>query len=149
MRALFNVMALAVGCAACQTQPAESPPAVVVAVEPSRPTAEEVGDPRSALPRSAARIVRDPATAEALFAEARALLIEGRLAEACDKFEASSNIDPAIGTLLNVASCRERLGEKVAACRAYFEAAVLAEIAGQPQRAAIARGGATALHCGP
>jgi len=48
----------------------------------------------------------DPA-AEKLFRDGRALLQENKLAEACAAFERSDAIEPRIGTVLNLADCRE------------------------------------------
>lgn len=53
----------------------------------------------------------DAKRATALFDEGQALKKEGRVADACEKFEESYELDPAIGTELNVADCREREGK--------------------------------------
>lgn len=54
--------------------------------------------------------------AEKLFAEGKDLMKAGRTAEACDKFQASHDIDRnATGTLLNLALCHEALGRKATA----------------------------------
>jgi len=52
----------------------------------------------------------DPAAAEALFREGRALSDAGDIAGACAKFRESARLDPAIGTTFNIADCEERLG---------------------------------------
>ena len=52
----------------------------------------------------------DPAAAEALFREGRALLAAGEYARACGKFSESNRLDPAVGTVFNLAECEERLG---------------------------------------
>lgn len=52
----------------------------------------------------------DRAGAEALFVEGRAALDAGRLDEACAKLESSQRLEPAAGTLLNLADCEERRG---------------------------------------
>jgi tetratricopeptide (TPR) repeat protein len=72
----------------------------------------------------------DPAEADALFRDGRALATEGRLAEACERFEASGRLDPSVGALLNLGDCREQLGELAAARDAFRDAAALA--ASQP-----------------
>ena len=48
--------------------------------------------------------------AEALFDEGKSLMIEGKLAVACEKLEQSQRIDPAVGTLLYLAECYEKSG---------------------------------------
>jgi hypothetical protein len=47
------------------------------------------------------------ALAEMLYRQGRALLVEGKASEACLKFAESYRLDPATGTLLNLASCHE------------------------------------------
>jgi hypothetical protein len=64
--------------------------------------------------------------AELLFNEGQKLLDAGKVAEACAKFEASQKIDPAIGTLLNLARCYESAGRTASAWQTYVEAEKLA-----------------------
>ncbi|MBX3125478.1 MAG: PEGA domain-containing protein [Polyangiaceae bacterium] len=54
---------------------------------------------------------RDPAAAEALFAAAREDLEAGRVDQACEKFAESQRLDPAAGTLINLAACNEQRGK--------------------------------------
>jgi hypothetical protein len=58
----------------------------------------------------AAQAQNDPAAAEALFREGRALSDAGDIAGACAKFRESARLDPAVGTTFNIADCEERLG---------------------------------------
>lgn len=53
---------------------------------------------------------RDPVAAEALFLEARDAARRGDHASACPKFAESQRLGPAVGTLLNLALCEEKLG---------------------------------------
>ncbi|HEY4122869.1 MAG TPA: hypothetical protein VGM56_33625 [Byssovorax sp.] len=53
--------------------------------------------------------------ADARFVEGRAAFDRGDYAIACAKFEESRALDPAAGTLLNLAVCEERIGRLVAA----------------------------------
>jgi hypothetical protein len=54
-------------------------------------------------------------TAERLFHEARQAVAAGDFATACPKFEESQRIEPAPGTLMNLAECEEHLGAIVRA----------------------------------
>jgi len=52
----------------------------------------------------------DPAAADALFRKGRESAEKGDWAGACPKFTESQRLDPAPGTLLNLADCEEHLG---------------------------------------
>ena len=69
----------------------------------------------------------------------------GNYAEACPKLEESLRIDPALGTLLNLADCYERAGKLATAWSKYLELAAKARAAGQTERAQIGRRKAAAL----
>jgi hypothetical protein len=62
------------------------------------------------------------AAAEALFQEGRRLIDAGQIAEACPKFADSERLDPAPGTLINLANCYERNGQTATAWATYREA---------------------------
>ncbi|MBX3226863.1 MAG: tetratricopeptide repeat protein [Labilithrix sp.] len=83
--------------------------------------------------------------AEAFFNDARGLLDKGDVAGACDLFSKSQGLDPAVGTLLNLGSCYERLGRTASAWAAYQQAVSLANVQNQTQRAAIAKADAARL----
>lgn len=87
----------------------------------------------------------DKATAEVLFNEGRSLLQQGNYELACEKFAESQRLDPATGTLLNLADCQERLGRTASAWATWLEAAAAARAAGQGEREAHARQRAEAL----
>ena len=53
----------------------------------------------------------DPAAADALFRKGREAAERGDWAVACPKFAESQRLDPAPGTLLNLADCEEHLGQ--------------------------------------
>ncbi len=61
----------------------------------------------------------DPLRADQLFQEALALLDQGRWQEACPKFRESLAADPSVGTLLNVAACSVKEGDRLQAAREY------------------------------
>jgi hypothetical protein len=79
------------------------------------------------------------ATAEALFRKATELMDEKRFAEACEKFQASQDLDPALGTLLYLADCYDRAGRSASAWALFQTASQKARLAGQPDRERIAK----------
>src|SRR4051812_17491676 len=76
--------------------------------------------------------------AEALFEEARKLMVDGRYAEACPKLAESERLDPGIGTEFNLARCYELEGRLASAWTAYRNVAVSTHAAGQTAREALA-----------
>jgi hypothetical protein len=60
--------------------------------------------------------------AEALFNDAARLMAEGKLAEACEAFEASNRIEPRAGTLIQLGECRELNHQIASAWSAYKDA---------------------------
>jgi len=85
------------------------------------------------------------AAAEALFSQGRSLAASGKYAEACPKFEASQQLDPGLGTLLNLADCYEKVGKTASAWAEYREAIPLARAAGSKVREDLASERAKAL----
>jgi hypothetical protein len=65
---------------------------------------------------------RDPAAAELLFAAGREAFDKGDYATACPKFEESQRLDPAAGTLINLARCHEKVGKLASAWEAWRQA---------------------------
>jgi len=61
--------------------------------------------------------------AEALFAEGRQLMEQGKTQEACAKLDASNKADPATGTQLNLASCYEKIGKTASAWALFTQVA--------------------------
>jgi len=59
------------------------------------------------------------AAAEALFNEARSAMAEKKFDTACDKFRESNRLDPALGTLFNLANCEEQRGRLATASALY------------------------------
>lgn len=64
----------------------------------------------------------DAAAAEILFREGREAMERGQPALACDKFAASYQLDPAAGTLINLAACFEAQGMTASAWEAWQRA---------------------------
>jgi hypothetical protein len=85
------------------------------------------------------------AAAEALFNQGRDLMTAGKATEACPKFEASQQLDPGLGTMLNLAECYEKTGRTASAWAEYREAIPLARAAGSKARLDLATERAQAL----
>jgi hypothetical protein len=89
----------------------------------------------------------DRAIAERYFSEARALMQTNRVAEACELFQKSLSAEVAIGTMLNLADCNEKLGNVLAACNGYRDVEAQARVTGQDDRAELAKERAKNLGC--
>jgi hypothetical protein len=87
---------------------------------------------------SAQTSASDKATAEALFDQGVRLMKQNSFAEACPKLEESDRIDPAVGTLLYLGECYERIGKTASAWATFREAASLATNSSQADRARVA-----------
>jgi serine/threonine-protein kinase len=97
------------------------------------------------LPPAAHGQTNDKVAAESLFEEGRSLVQAGKYAEACPKFASSQRLDPSAATLLNLASCYEKLGRSATAWATYKEAASAANAAGRGEYVATAQRHAEAL----
>lgn len=93
----------------------------------------------------AAARAQPPDPAEQAFREGRQLMIKGRFKEACPRFEESQRLDPAPGTLLNLADCYQQLGRTATAWTTFREAETAAVKSGQTDFAGEARKRAAAL----
>jgi hypothetical protein len=78
----------------------------------------------------------DSALATLLFEQGRALIAEGQVSEACQKFTESQRLDPGGGTLLNLARCHEQEGRLASAWSEFQAAQSLARDGGRPDREA-------------
>jgi hypothetical protein len=79
------------------------------------------------------------ALAESLFRHGKRLMQEGRTNEACPKFAESQRLEPALGTLLNLAACHEGQQKTASAWAEFSAAAVLAARSGEREREHFAR----------
>jgi serine/threonine-protein kinase len=98
-----------------------------------------------ASPARAQATAADKAAAEALFDQGLRLMKQSNFAEACPKLEESNRIDPAVGTLLYLGECFERVGKTASAWATFREAASLADTSNQADRARVASGRAQEL----
>jgi serine/threonine-protein kinase len=98
-----------------------------------------------ALPARAQNAPPDSAAAQALFDQAKRLMNEGKFQEACPKLEESQRLDPASGTLLNLADCYEHQGRTATAWSKFLEAAAAARASNKLERERVARDRASAI----
>jgi len=96
-----------------------------------------------AAPAAAQPSAADKAQADALFRDGRALMNDGKLALACGKFAESQRLDPAPGTLVNLALCHEGDGKTASAWAEFNE--VIERPGDDPARVPFARTHAQAL----
>ena len=85
------------------------------------------------------------AAAEALFSQGRDLMGLHKYDEACRKFEASQQLEPGLGTMLNLAECYEKTGRTASAWAEYRKAIPLARTAVSKARQDLATERAHAL----
>lgn len=71
---------------------------------------------------SAAPSAADAKLAEGLFLSGKEAMAKGDLVSACARFTESHKLDPAVGTLLNLATCEERSGKLVVALEHFTRA---------------------------
>jgi hypothetical protein len=86
----------------------------------------------------AAPAATEKAAAEALFEEGTQLVEKGELKTGCEKLAASHELDPALGTVLRLGDCYDRLGKTASAWASFKQAAAMARASSQPDREAIA-----------
>jgi hypothetical protein len=83
-----------------------------------------------------AQDARDPAAAETLFHQGREAADHRDYATACAKFQESNRLDPAVGTVFNIADCQEKLGKLATAWTLFQE--VVQRLPAEDSRRAIA-----------
>jgi hypothetical protein len=92
-----------------------------------------------------ARADGSQAAAQALFDEGRKLMGEGKYGEACPKFADSEKLDPAPGTLLNLAKCYDKNGQTASAWVTYRDAEAISKKTGHQDWVGMAHDRAAAL----
>jgi tetratricopeptide (TPR) repeat protein len=92
-----------------------------------------------------ARAQSKEALAEALFNDGKRLIESGQVSAACVKFAESQRLDPASGTLFNLAECHEKEGKLASAWAEYLEAVSVYNKANKTEKANLCRDRAAAL----
>jgi hypothetical protein len=92
-----------------------------------------------------AQSTAESALAETLYRQGRQLMADGKIAEACPKFAESHRLDPATGTLLNLAACHEAEQKYATASLEYGEAVARAQRDHRDDRVRFAQARLTAL----
>ena len=90
----------------------------------------------------AGALAQEPTPGEALFVEGRKLMDEGKLDEACARFEKSYALEGALGSLLNLANCEEKRGKLRVALEHWKKAAATAGDQEKNRLYALGRAGA-------
>jgi hypothetical protein len=97
------------------------------------------GVPAGAEIGSADILATNQALAQTLFNDGRRLMEAGQYAQACPKFTESHRLDPAGGTVLNLAVCHDREGRTASAFEEFRDALGWAEKEGNAARIDLAR----------
>lgn len=157
MRPIFFVGIALVACAESPPPPSAPVSLDVPPLPPPKPSASEpaarppapVATPIAADDDDETPRPRDTAAAEVAFQDAKRAMAAGDYAKARALFRESLRFDRAAGTLLNLALCEEKLGDRTGAIKHYLAAEAEATKNGQRDRAAFARERAAALMAGP
>jgi hypothetical protein len=129
------------------TAPTATAPLEVPPLPPPKPSAEKPVAPRP-IPDAddgESMLPRDPAAAEIEFQQGKRAMAAGDDAKARSFFLRSYRLEPAIGTLLNLALVEERLGMKDYAIAHYQAVIDASQKAGRSDRAVIAKARLDAL----
>jgi hypothetical protein len=121
--------AQAVPATPSQPAPAPAAPDGAVPIQSGAPAGEPVARTQPS----------GPWLADQRFRKGQELSAAGRIAEACREFEESQRLEPALGTLLNLAICHERLGQMGLALREFREAEASAKAGRHSEVEALAR----------
>ncbi len=97
--------------------------------------AQTSGAPTSPPPPGSGPTTDQRALAEMLFFTGKGMMGDGRIAQACQKFAESYRLDPAAGTLLNLAVCHEKEGKIASAWGEFRQALFEARRANRQDRA--------------
>ena len=100
--------------------------------------AAAVNAPIAAAQPAGGATVTQEAAAQALFDEGQQLLSDGKVTDACRRFEASQEMDPGAGTELNLANCYEKAGLLASAWVRFKSAGSNARRSARPQWGVVA-----------
>ena len=89
-------------------------------------------------PAFAAPSAEQRTTAEALFQQGRELMTQKSFAAACEKFAASQELDPGLGTQLYLADCYDLAGKSASAWALFRDVAAAGRRSGEEDRVRIA-----------
>lgn len=81
-----------------------------------------------------AALADNPSVAQALFEDGKRLMSEGNTSAACAKFAESQRLDPAGGTLMNLAACHMKEGKTASAWAEFKDALAEANRQGRTER---------------
>jgi hypothetical protein len=135
-----GLLCVGVLCCMLTTAAAHAQPAAEPATEPTEPTTEPTTGPTTGPTIGQTTGQTDRlATATSLFEAAQRMVQEGDAAKACTIFEESYRLQPANGTLINLADCYEREGKTASAWLSFRQVVQRADQGGQDARADVAR----------
>jgi hypothetical protein len=142
---VLPAIAIAIAQPARAQTTASSPPSAAPAAGPQDSSATPAPPANIQSPGSTSRPNDDDApddkraVAQMLFYTARGLMEDNKISKACKKFAESYRLDPAAGTLLNLAVCHEKEGKLASAWGEFHQAEAEARRSNRPDREQLAK----------